>query len=159
MANIINNYSSSVVTIFQNVIKDYERDLDVIKDIEDQLNDLSHEIELSKPKDMYSGYKLYRQIRELRIERRRAKEEVELLKEIYEYFTSQQGQAFKNKLQQIQSNAAKLRDKQERRTYTPRSRTDLTIEGQTSTEQKSFEEMIDEFNKSKAYIKGGKLRK
>jgi hypothetical protein len=108
---------------------------------------------------MYSGYKLYRQIRELRIERRRAKEEVELLKEIYEYFTSQQGQAFKNKLQQIQSNAAKLRDKQERRTYTPRSRTDLTIEGQTSTEQKSFEEMIDEFNKSKAYIKGGKLRK
>ena len=73
MANIINNYSSSVVTIFQNVIKDYERDLDVIKDIEDQLNDLSHEIELSKPKDMYSGYKLYRQIRELRIEQGGAK--------------------------------------------------------------------------------------
>lgn len=157
--NIVTNYSTTIVTIFQNVIKDYERDLEEIKRIEDCLNDLNHEIELSSQKDMYKGWKLYKEIRDLRIERRRCKEEVELLKEMYEYLTSQQSQTFKNRIQQIQGNATRLREAQERRTYKPRQRTDLTIEGQTSTEQKSFEEMIDEFNKNKAYVKSGKLRK
>ena len=35
--DIIENYSTTVVTIFQNVVKDYERDLERIKEIEDEL--------------------------------------------------------------------------------------------------------------------------
>ena len=157
--NIVENYSTTVVTIFQNVIKDHERNLERIEEIQDELQDIMHEIELSSGKDMYSGYLLYRRIRELRIERRRCKEEVEIMKETYEYFRSQQGQAFKNKLQQLQSNAAKLRKTQEARTYTPRQRDDLTIEGMTSSEQASFEDMMREFNKTKISIKNGKPRK
>lgn len=157
--NIIENYVTTMVTIYQNVVKDYEWNLDRIQEIEDELQDIVHEIELSAPKNMYAGYLLYKRIRELRIERRRCKEEVELMKDTYEYFKSQQGQAFKNKVQQLQGGAKKIRDAQERRTYRPRQRDDLTIEGFTSSEHASFEEMMKEFKETKVTMQGGKLRK
>lgn len=157
--NIVNNYSSTMVTIFQDVTKNYERNVEEIRRIEEELNDLNHEAELSEPKDMYKGYLLYKAIRELRIERRRCKEENELMKDMYEYFKSQQGQAFKSKIQQIQGSAAKLREVQERRTYVPRQRDDLTITDQHSTAHKPFEEMLREFKETKVSTKNGKLRK
>ena len=157
--NIVNNYSSTMVTIFQDVTKNYERNLEDIKRIEEELNDLAHEAELSEPKNMYKGYLIYKAIRELRIERRRAKEENELLKDMYEYFKSQQGQAFKAKIQQIQGSAAKLREAQERRTYTPKQRDDLTCTDVTSTAHKPFEEMLKSFKETKVSVQGGKLRK
>ena len=157
--DIIENYSTTVVTIFQNVVKDYERDLERIKEIEDELQDLYHEIELSPSKNMYLGYLLYKRIRELRIERRRCKDETELMKETYEFFKSQQGQGFKNKMQQLQGSARKLRDIQEKRTYKPRVRDDLTIEGMTSSEHAAFEEMMKEFKETKVTMKNGKFRK
>jgi hypothetical protein len=148
-----------MVQIVQDVIKNYERNEDRIRCIEEELNDLNHEIELTPSKNMYSGYLLYKSIRELRIERRRCKEENELMKDMYEYFRGQQGQAFKNKIQSIQSNAAKLREVQEHRTYTPRQRNDLTCTEQTSTAHKPFEEMLKEFKETKVSMKNGKLRK
>ena len=159
MANIVNNYCSTVVTIFQDVKKNYENNLEVIKQAEEELNDLYHEAELSEPKDMYKGYLIYKAIRETRIRRRTAKEENELLKDMYEYLNSQSGQAFKTKMQSIQGNSAKLRATQESRTYQPRQRNDLTITDKTSTAHKPFEQMLAEFNKEKAYMRGGKLRK
>lgn len=159
MANIVNNFSSNIITIFQEVTKNYERNLEIIKETEGELNDLSHEIELSSPKDMYKGYLAYKAIRETRIRRRTAKEENEVLKDMYDYFQSPQGQAFKNKIQSIQSNSMKLRTAQEARTYQPRQREDLTIVNKHSNENKSFEAMLKDFNKNKAYVKGGKLRK
>ena len=118
--NIVNNYSSNIIQIMTDTIKNYERNLEDIKRMEDELNDLNHEIELSSPKDMYKGYLLYKEIRELRIKRRAAKEENELLRDMYDYFKSPQGQSFKTKIQQIQGNAVKLRTTQEQRTYIPR---------------------------------------
>lgn len=159
MANIVNNYGSTIVSIFTDVTKAYERNLNIIKQSEEELNDLYHEAELSSPKDMYQGYLIYKAIRETRIRRRTAKEENELLKDMHEYLTSQQGQAFKSKIQSIQGNSVKLRTTQERRTYQPRQRDDLTITNQHSTANKPFQEMLDEFNKNKAYMKNGKLRK
>lgn len=157
--NIVTNYSTTIVSMFQSVISNYEHDLERIKEIQDELQDIEHEIELSPSKNMYAGYLLYKRIRELRIERRRCKEQTELLKDTYEYFKSQQGQAFKNKMQQLQGGAAKLREVQERRVYTPKRRNDLTIEGLTSNEHASFEDMIKEFNKTKVTSQKGKLRK
>lgn len=157
--NIVNNYSSQIVTIYQEVIKNYERNLEIIKQTEAELNDLYHEAELSRPKDMYQGYLVYKAIRETRIRRRTAKEENELLKDMYDYFQSQSGQAFKSKIQSIQGNSIKLRTTQESRTYTPRQRNDLTITDQHSNANKPFENMLAEFNKNKAYMKNGKLRK
>ena len=159
MANIVNNYGSTIVTIFQDVIKNYERDLEIIKETEEELNDLNHEAELSNPKDMYQGYLLYKAIREARIRRRTAKEEVELLKDMYDYLMSPHGQTFKNKIQDIQGRSVKLRTAQESRTYHPRRRTDLTIADKGRGEQKPFEQMIVDFKKTKIKNVGGKLRK
>ena len=157
--NIVNNFSSNIVTIYQEVVKNYERDLEIIKQTEAELNDLYHEAELSQPKDMYKGYLIYKAIREARIKRRTAKEEVELLKDMYDYFQSPQGQAFKSKIQSIQGTSVKLRATQEARTYQPRQRNDLTITDKHSTANKPFEEMLKDFNKNKARMQGGKLRK
>ena len=159
MVNIVNTYASTISTIYSEVIKKYECDLEIIKQTEDELQDLMHEIELSVPKNAVQGYKLYKEIRELRIKRRTAKNEVELLKDMYEYFTSQNGVNFKNKIQNIQGNAKKLQTIQEARTYTPRQRNDLTIENKHSEESQNFEEMLAEFKKVKPHFKGGKLRK
>ena len=157
--NIINNYSTTIVSIFQDVINNYERNLEVIKQAEEELMDLEHEIELSAPKDMYKGYLTYKEIREVRIRRRKAKEENELLKDMYDYFKGQNAQSFKNKIQQIQGNSVKLRDAQEHRTYIPKQRNDLTITNHTSIAHKPFEEMLNDFNKIKISSQNGKLRK
>lgn len=159
MANIVNNYSSTIVTIYKDVVKNYEMNLDTIKQTEEELNDLYHEAELSDPKDMYQGYLVYKAIREARIRRRTAKEENELLKDMYEYFQSQQGQAFKSRIQSIQGNSVKLRATQESRTYQPRQRNDLTITDKHSTANRPFEDMLKEFNQTKVTMRGGKLRK
>lgn len=158
-SNIVNNYSTTIVTIYQDVIRNYERDLEIIKQTEDELNDLYHEAELSEPKDMYKGYLIYKAIREARIRRRTAKEEVELLKDMYEYLKSPAGQSFKSKIQSIQGNAVKLRATQETRTYQPRQRDDLTIADKHSSANKPFEQMLKEFNQTKVTMQGGKLRK
>lgn len=157
--NIVNNYSSSIVTMFKEVAKTYEMNLDIIKQTEEELNDLYHECELAEPKDMYRGYLLYKEIREARIRRRTAKEENELLKDMYDYFQSQQGQAFKNRIQSIQGASAKVRATQEARTYTPRQRNDLTCTDKHSTANKPFEDLLAEFNQTKVTMRSGKLRK
>lgn len=157
--NIVNNFASTIVTIFKDVVENYERNLEIIKQAEEELNDLSHEIELSNPKDMYKGYLVYKEIREIRIRRRTAKEENELLKDMYDYFMSQNGQTFKSKIQSIQGNSVKIRKTQEQRTYQPRQRSDLTIADKHVAANKPFEEMLADFNKNKAYMSGGKMRR
>ncbi len=159
MVNIVNNYSTTIITIFKDVVSNYERNLEIIKRTEDELNDLNHEIELSSPKDMYKGYLLYKNIRDLRIKRRCAKEENELLQEMYEYVTSQNGQGVKSTIQKIQGHSVKLREVQENRKYIPRQRTDLTIADKITKPHKPFEDMLTEFNKTKISMQNGKMRK
>lgn len=159
MANIVNNYCSTMITIFQDVKHRYENNLTIIKETEGELNDLYHEAELSCPKDMYQGYLIYKAIREARIRRRTAKEENEVLKDMYDYLNSQAGQTFKTKMQSIQGSAAKIRSAQESRTYQPRQRDDLTITYKHSSASKPFEQMLADFNKTKISMQGGKLRK
>ena len=159
MSNIVNNYCSTLVTIFLDVKKNYERNTEIIKECEETINDLNHEIELSEPKNAYQGYLLYKEIRELRIRRRTAKNENELMKDMYDYLISQQGQQFKNKIQQIQGASAKVQNAQETRTYTPRQKDNLTITDRTCETNKPFEELLKDFKKTKVEIRGGKLRK
>ena len=63
---------------------------------------LEHEIELSNPKNARDGYKIYKEIREVRIRRRQAKNENELLKDLYDLLKEQSSQKIRNKIQQIQ---------------------------------------------------------
>ena len=157
--NIVNNYCSTFIQIANDVVKKYESNVEVIKQTEEELTDVYHEIELGKPQDMYGGYKLYKQVKELRMRRRQAKDENDLLKDMYEYIKSQSGQSFKSKIQSIQGNSVKVYEAQSRRTYTPRQRNDLTITDKTCEVNRPFEDLMREFKKDKVTMQGGKLRK
>lgn len=157
--NIVNNYCSTFIQIANDVVKKYESNVEVIKQTEDELTDVYHEIELGKPQDLYGGYKLYKQVKDLRMRRRQAKDENDLLKDMYEYIKSQSGQSFKSKMQSIQGNSVKVYEAQSRRTYTPRQRNDLTITNKTCEVNRPFEDLMSEFNKTKITMQGGKLRK
>lgn len=157
--NIVNNYCSTFIQIANDVVKKYESNVEIIKQTEDELTDVYHEIELGKPQDMYGGYKLYKQVKDLRMRRRQAKDENDLLKDMYEYIKSQSGQAFKSKMQSIQGNSVKVYEAQSRRTYTPRQRDDLTITNKTCEVNRPFEDLMREFKKDKVTMQGGKLRK
>jgi hypothetical protein len=157
--NIVNNYSSTFIQIFNDVVRKYESNVETIKRTEDELTDVYHEIELGRNQDMYHGYLLYRQVKDLRMRRRQAKDENDLLRDMYEYIKSQPGQSFKSKIQSIQGNSAKVYEAQSRRTYTPRQRSDLTITDRTCEVNRPFEELFAEFNKTKITMQNGKLRK
>lgn len=158
-SNIVNNYCSTFIQISNDVVKRYESNEDVIKQTEEELNDVYHEIELGKDQDLHGGWKLYRQVKDLRTKRRQAKDENALLKDMYDYIKSQQGQTFKSKIQSIQGSSAKVYEAQSRRTYNPRQRSDLTITNKTCEANKPFEDMMRDWKKDKAYMQGGKLRK
>lgn len=157
--NIVNNYCSTFIQIANDVVKKYESNVEVIKQTEDELTDVYHEIELGKPQDMYGGYKLYKQVKDLRMKRRQAKDENDLLKDMYEYIKSQSGQAFMSKMRSIQGNSVKVYEAQSRRTYTPRQRDDLTITNKTCEVNRPFEDLMRDFKKDKVTMQGGKLRK
>lgn len=157
--NIVNQYSSTIISIYQSVINTYENNIDIIRQSEEELNDLNHECELSNPKDMYRGYLMYKQIRDVRQRRRLAKDENEILKDMYDFFKTQQGQNFKSTMQKVQSNAAKIAEAQNHRIYKPRQRNDLTITNQTCEAHKPFEELLKEFKQTKVSQQNGKLRK
>ena len=101
MENIVKEYSTSILDIFKEVVTRYESNEAIISQTEDELNDLYHEVELSAPKDMYHGYLIYKEIREVRLKRRAAKEENQLLKEMYDYIKSQIGTETKNTIQKF----------------------------------------------------------
>lgn len=157
--NIVNNYCSTIIQIYKQVISTYELNVDIIAQTEGELNDLLHECELSAPKNAREGYQMYKQIRELRQKRRQAKDENQLLQEMYDYFKTQNGQMFKSSIQKVQSNSAKIYESQNNRTYVPRQRNDLTITDQTCESNKPFEELMKEFQQTKISTKNGKLRK
>ena len=157
--NIVNNYCSTMIQIASDVVKRYESNEATIRQTEEEINDINHEIELGKDQDLYGGWKLYKQIRDLRIRRRQAKDENQLLKDMYDYVKSQQGQSFKSKMQFIQGNSAKIYDAQNKRTYTPRQRSDLTITDKTCDVNRPFEDLMKEFKQTKVTMQGGKLRK
>lgn len=159
MSNIVNNYSTVIIDIFKDVVNNYERNLEIIKQTEGELLDLEHEIELSEPKNARDGYKIYKELRDVRIRRRQAKNENELLKEMYEYITSQSGQEFKSRMQKIQGHSINVCNKQDNRVYSPRQRNDLTITNETACAVKPFEELLRDFNKTKVTMQSGKMRK
>lgn len=159
MSNIVVDYSTNIIDIFKDVVKRYQTNLEIIKQTEDELNDINHEIELSSAKDMYHGYLMYKTLRELRVRRRQAKDENEILSEMYFYITSQNGIEVKTKMQKLQGHAVDTERKLNNRSYCPRQRSDLTITDVSPVSNKPFEQLMKEFKETKVTTKNGKLRK
>lgn len=86
--------------------------------IEEELNDLEHYMEIGKFKNVPEGYKLYRKLAELRRERRACKNENELLKPVYEHFYATE---VLNKLTAVQGECSKVKSTIDARTYTVRT--------------------------------------
>lgn len=159
MSNIVVDYSTNIIDIFKDVVKRYQTNLEIIKQTEDELNDINHEIELSSPKDMYHGYLMYKTLHELRVRRRQAKDENDVLYEMYCYITSQTGIEVKTKMQKLQGHAVDTERKLNNRSYCPRQRSDLTITDVSPVCNKPFEQLMKEFKETKVTTKNGKLRK
>lgn len=157
MDNLAEKYITTILQIVQEITNNYEYNIDVIKRSEGELIDLEHEIELSAPKNARDGYKLYSELRRIRIQRRIAKEENELMSELYDFFKTNPHIA--NKLRELQGKSAKTCEMLENRKYRPRQRDDLTITDERSTVYKPFEEQLKDFKKIKVRSKNGKLRK
>ena len=143
--------------MFKTVTSVYEQNQDIIKQCEGELLDLEHEMELAPNKNARDGFKMYVEMREVRRKRRQAKEENELLKDMYDFL--KQNEPFKNRITQIQGSARKLYNTQTQRQYTPRERSDLTITSAPHVKAKPFEDLISDFNRNKARIQNGKLVK
>lgn len=67
-------------------ISRYEGDKDRLSELDSQMQDVLHFIEMSKDKDVQHGYKLYKKLCEIRRERRACKNEIDLLYPVYEAF-------------------------------------------------------------------------
>lgn len=89
-----------------------------IIEIEAELVDLYHYIEISPFKNIAEGYRLYRKHAELRRERRACKNENDLLQPIYEHFHATE---VLNKLTMVQGEVAKCKAAIDARTYTVRT--------------------------------------
>lgn len=101
----------------------FETNKNRIIEIESELQDLYHYIEISTYKKVPDGYKLYRKMAELRRERRACKNENDLLQPIYEHFHATE---VLNKLTNVQGECAKCKEAIDNRFYA--ARTDILDE-------------------------------
>jgi hypothetical protein len=125
MKDVVSPLVDSIIGSLNQVIKTYESNFEEIGRLDNETQDLLHEIELSAPRNVCSGYSLYKELRKIRERRRELKDQNEQLSEIYGYC--------KNKahivaeLANIQTRSAKLTESQRARKYVAKIRTDLTI--------------------------------
>lgn len=89
-----------------------------IVEIEAELNDLNHYMEMASFKTVPNGYKLYRKTSELRKERRCCKNENDLLQPIYEYFHATE---VLDRLSKVQGECAKMKGTIDNRSYVVRT--------------------------------------
>jgi len=145
MDNVVNNYVCNIISAYESTIRTYENNIDVIKQSDNETQDLLHEIELSAPKNVCDGFRFYKELREVRNRRRQAKDENDVLEEFYSFAKTQHDT--KNKLRNIQGNSQKIANTKEVRNYKPKVRSDLTITTIQCTENKPFENMMQNFRK------------
>lgn len=104
--------------------KDWGSWIDELKRCEEETQDLLHEIELTKF-DASRGYRLCRDLQEVRQCRRRLKDEIEVVRVLKEFLDS--NKQLKISLFKVLTNMERVEEGQGRRTYKPRVRTDISL--------------------------------
>lgn len=110
----IRNFVSDI----RGMVSKFEWNKNRIAEIETELVDLEHYIEIASYKTVPNGYRLYRKLAELRRERRACKNENDLLQPIYEYFHATE---VLNRLSAVQGECAKARNAIDGRCYLVRT--------------------------------------
>jgi len=106
------------VSKIRGMVTKYETNNARISEIEAELVDLMHYIEMADNKRVADGYKLYRKVAELRRERRACKNENDLLQPIYDYFHATE---VLNKLTLVQGECSRIKEAVDGRLYTIRT--------------------------------------
>jgi predicted Zn-dependent protease with MMP-like domain len=116
---------TNLLQTFANIPKQFERNQELIKACEDEIQDILHEIELGKDQDLLGAYNMYVAIRDNRRYRRRLKDENETLQPLVNFLKNHEN--FRMKLCQVHSQIKKVENQLENREYHPRIRDDLSI--------------------------------
>lgn len=102
----------------RNMLQRYQYDKDRYNHLEQEMQDLLHYIEMGTDKNANAGFKLYRQLAEIRRERRVCKNEMDLLQPIFDGFN---GSEILNSLAQIQGVCRTTKQAIDNRVYTVRT--------------------------------------
>lgn len=96
----------------------YEGDKSRLNELENQMQDVLHFIEMSKDKDIQKGYQLYKHLCEVRRERRQCKNEIDLLQPVYDAF---HGTRLLDMLQSVQGQCGIVKRTIDAKGYTVRT--------------------------------------
>lgn len=110
----IKEFCSSI----RSMLSRYQYNKDQYNNLEYEMQDLLHYIEMGSDKNANTGYKLYKRLAEIRRERRINKNEMDLLQPIYDAFN---GGDKLNVLAQIQGNCRVAKQSIDNKAYTVRT--------------------------------------
>lgn len=102
------------------ILDTYPANYDKIGELEKQQCDLLHQIEF-EPIVPPRGYKMLRELKEMRLERRKLKDENELLKPLYDYLNTGNAQNFTVGMVNNLGKAKRRNEQLGNREYSPRS--------------------------------------
>ena len=102
----------------RNVISRYEDNVKLQSDLEAETQDLLHFVELSENMNACRGNDMYKKMREIRRKRRACKNEIDLLKPLYDYLSDKK---MINDLSQIQGKCRTAKEVISQRQYTLRT--------------------------------------
>ena len=100
------------------MVKKYDTNTARIAELEDQMQDVMHFMEMAKPKNVPTGYKLYKKLTDIRKERRACKNENDLLKPVYDMF---HGTKLLDQLSYVQGECGKAKKTIDGRAYSVRT--------------------------------------
>ena len=110
----IRSFCSSI----RDMLSKYEEDRERLEKLEQEMQDLLHYIEMSGNKNANIGFKLYKQLAEVRRERRIRKNEIDLLQPIYSNFKDTD---LLNVLGRIQGNCRAIKQQINNKSYIVRT--------------------------------------
>ena len=108
----------SFLSFARSVISRYEDNVKLQSDLEAETQDLLHYVELSKDMNACRGNDMYKKMREIRRKRRACKNEIDLLKPLYDYLSDKK---MINDLAQIQGKCRTAKEVISQRQYTLRT--------------------------------------
>lgn len=101
------------------IITRYEGNIECIRKRDGDTQDILHEIELSGAKNARDGYVLYKKLKLVREDRRRAKDENEILEPFVQWI-KKNNKPVNNELAQVQGRCSTKQKQMENRIYHPR---------------------------------------
>lgn len=116
---------AQILRIFDNTTRKYDENYEAIGKLDLEQQDILHEIELAELQDQDRGYSLYVELREIRRNRRKLRDENELLKPLVDLF--RENEKFRQRVYKTCALIREIERQQDERKYIPRVRDDLTI--------------------------------